>query len=180
MTQHSDSAWSSPLHLVPKPGGGWQSCGDYTQLNACTVDNQYPLPHIQDFNSRLDGTTAFYVVDLVCGFQHIPVAPGDIPKTAIITPFGLFEYMHMPFGLKNEAQTFQQLMDTVLLDLNFVFCYLDDILVASSFEEEHCRHLQQLFATLSSYGLTVVSLRLTVRLSLSTGVNAFFGQSKLQ
>ena len=79
----------------------------------------------------------------------------DIAKTAIVTPFGLFEYLRMPFGLKNAAQTFQRFMDNVFRDMQFVYVYLDDILVASSSVEEHCIHLRQLFERLAEYGLVV-------------------------
>ena len=84
----SDSPWASPLHVVPKPDGSWRPCGDYRRLNAITEDNRYPLPHIQDFNGNLVGSAVFSVIDLMQGFHQIPMAPEDIAKTAIITPFG--------------------------------------------------------------------------------------------
>ena len=97
--QRSDSPWASPLHVVPKADGGWRPCGDYRRLNVATKDDRYPLPHIHDFNGKLAGMSVFSVVNLVCGFHQIPMAPEDIPKTAIITPFGPFEFLRMPFGL---------------------------------------------------------------------------------
>ncbi len=68
--------------------------------------------------------------------------PADIAKTAIIMPFGLFEYLFMPFGLTNAAQTFQRLMDRLFGQLPFVFTYLDDHLIASATMEEHLEHLR--------------------------------------
>ena len=79
----------------------------------------------------------------------------DIAKAAIVTPFGLFAYTRMPFGLKNAAQTFHRCMDSVFRDLLFVYIYLDDILVASNSADEHMKHLRQLFDRLADYGLVV-------------------------
>ena len=77
------------------------------------------------------------------------IAETDIPKRAITTPFGLWEFLRMPFGLRNAGQTFQRMIDQVLLDLPFVFTYLDDILVASYSPENHMHHLKDVFKRLS-------------------------------
>ena len=86
----SKSAWSLPLHVVPKPNGSWRPCGVYRRLNVVTVDDRYPLPHIQSFTSATAGAKVFSVIDLVRGYHQIPMDEADIPKTAIKTPFGLF------------------------------------------------------------------------------------------
>ena len=83
------------------------------------------------------------------------MAEEDVPKTAIITPFGLFELLRMPFGLKNAAQAFQRLMDGMLRDVAFVFVYLDDILVASVDAATHIKHLRELFSLLSLNGINI-------------------------
>ena len=153
--RRSNSPWASPLHIAPKPGSGWRPCGDYRHLNDATTPDRYPVPHIQDFSAHLAGCVIFSKVDLIRGYHQVPVHPQDIPKTAVITPFGLFEFLRMPFGLKNAAQTFQRLMDTVLRDLPFLFIYLDDILVASSSRAEHLAHLRTLFERLNQHGLII-------------------------
>ena len=81
------------------------------------------------------------------------MSPEDVKKTAIITPFGLFEFLRMPFGLKNSAQAFQRLMNGVLGDLPRVFVYLDDILVASTSLEQHRLDLRQVLQRLADAGL---------------------------
>ena len=143
--RRSNAPWSSPLHIVWKSAGGWRPCGDYRHLTAATIDDQYPLPHIQDFNCHLTKATVFSKIDLVRGYHQIPMAADSIPKTVIATPFELWEFLRMPFGLKNAALTFQRLMDGFFQELPFVYLYLNDILVASTSNEDHREHLRQVF-----------------------------------
>ena len=106
-----------------------------------TRPDRYPLP-IRDFTNNLRGCKFFSKLDLVKGYNQVPMSEADICKTAIVTPFGLFEFSYMPFGLKNAAQTFQCLMDRILRGLPFVFIYLDDVLIASRTRKLHIEHLR--------------------------------------
>ena len=133
--RRSDSPWSSGLHMVPKKDGTVRPCGNYRRLNERTSGDSYPILHVHDFATGLGRCRIFSKINLIKGYHQVPVRQEDVPKTAIATPFGLFEFTRMPFGLKNSAQTFQRLMDSVTSQLEGMFVYMDDILVASPSEQ---------------------------------------------
>ena len=129
--QPSDSPWSSPLHMVEKPSGGWRAYGDHRALNATSEDDRYPMSHLQDFTMQLEGKGIFSKVDFVGAYNQLPMNASDIAKTAIVTSFGFFfKYKRMPFGLNNAGQIFQLLMDNVLRDCSFAYVYFDNFLIA--------------------------------------------------
>ncbi|UYV81197.1 K02A2.6-like, partial [Cordylochernes scorpioides] len=151
----SKSHWASPLHMVAKKDGSFRLCGDYRQLNAKTVTDRYPIPRIEDFHHILKDAKIFSKIDLLKAYFQIPIEEKDKCKTAVITPFGLYEYNVMNFGLKNAPSSFQRFIHEVLWGLDFVFPYLDDILIASASEVEHSRHLKIIFERLNKYGLKI-------------------------
>uniref|UniRef100_A0ABD2VXI5 RNA-directed DNA polymerase n=1 Tax=Trichogramma kaykai TaxID=54128 RepID=A0ABD2VXI5_9HYME len=164
----SDRPWASPIHIVlKKVPGEFRVCGDFRKLNAVTQPNKYPVPNLHDFTSILHGTCIYTTLDLYQAFNQIPMAPEDIQKTAFISPVGLFEFLFMPYGLRNASQTFQRYVNQALGDFDFVFIYIDDVLIASNSREEHELHLKAVLERLKQHNL---------RLNLAKCV---FGQSEV-
>jgi hypothetical protein len=112
-------------------------------LNAATIKNKYLLPYISILFDQLAGARIFSKVDLRSSYHQIKIRPEDIPKTALSTRYGLYEYLVMSFGLTNAHAHFVYLINSVfMLKLDkFVVVFIDDILIYSKSEEEHAQHL---------------------------------------
>ena len=108
-----------------------------------------------DFTARVSGCRYFTKIDLRKGYHQIPMHAADIPKTAIVTPFGLYEFTRMTFGLRNAGSTFQRLMDRVLAAVKAAWAYLDDVLIASPSLEQHLLDIKEVFARLQEAGLVI-------------------------
>jgi hypothetical protein len=146
----SSSPWVSPLHMVKKPDGPWHCCGDFRGLNNVTVPDTYPLPNMMDFSSRVAGCSIFSKIDFRKGIIKFLSTLLTSWKAAIITPFGLFEFVRLTFGLRSVESTFQQLMDPVLAGLSFTIVYLNDIIIASPSMEQHQRDVEEVFRRLQA------------------------------
>lgn len=152
----SKSCWASPLHVVPKKNGEIRPCGDYRRLNAITKPDRYPVPRLQDFTYILANKNIFTRLDVNRAYHFIPINPSDVEKTAIITPFGLYEFTRMSFGLRNAAQTFQRFMYTVVLQgLDFLYTYIDDVIIASDNDTQHREHLKIVCERFQQFGITI-------------------------
>lgn len=129
-------------------------CVDYRQLNAKTRRDAYPLPRIEESLDALAGAQWFSTLDLASGYNQVPMAEKDKEKTAFCTPFGLFEFHRMPFGLCNAPGTFQHLMERIFGDqsITAVLLYLDDVVFSSSVPQ-HLHWLEMVFSRLQQKGL---------------------------
>jgi len=155
IVRRSSSPWAAPLQIITKKDGSLRICGDYRGLNRVTVPDSYPMPLISDILRRFHDCTIFSSIDLAKAYHQIPVHPESIQKTAVTTPFGLFEYCKMPFGLRNASQTFQRHIDTVLQGLNNAVAYIDDIIIASRNADEHRTHLSDVIDRLKTHQLQI-------------------------
>jgi hypothetical protein len=139
----SDGKWSSPVLFVSKKDGSLRFCVDFRKLNAKTVRDTYPLPHIDELLDSLGGAKIFSTLDAASGFWQTAMDPDSISKTGFVTKFGTYEFVVMPFGLTVAPFTFQRTMNNILREWIgvFVLIFIDDILIFSKDPEEHLRHL---------------------------------------
>uniref|UniRef100_A0A914VEK8 RNA-directed DNA polymerase n=1 Tax=Plectus sambesii TaxID=2011161 RepID=A0A914VEK8_9BILA len=151
----SKSPWSSPLVIVKKKDSTPRYCVDMRAVNTATKVDAYPLPRIKDILHSLNGRSRFTLIDLRSGFWQVPLDPESREKTAFNTYTGHYEFNVMPFGLVNSGATFERLMETVLAGLqwNFVFLYLDDILIASPDDKSHIQHIRMVLERLKQANL---------------------------
>lgn len=157
----SVSPYCSPLVVVPKAPGPdgkpkYRVVVDYRELNRKTRVEKHPVPRLEEIIDRMAGAKVFSTIDLKAGYHQIRVDPRDTHKTAFQFERGKYEFLRMPFGLRNAPTTFQKVMDEFLLGMEpQVQIYMDDVLVFSKTEEEHGVHLLMLLKRLKEYGLKV-------------------------
>jgi hypothetical protein len=153
----SCSPYGAPVLFAFKKNGGLRMCIDYRALNNDTIKDNYGLPLAEDCLNQLGRGKFKSRIDLYAGYHQIEVWPADIPKTAMRTKYGSFEWVVMPFGLTSAPATFQRLMNTVLQDFldRCVVVYLDDILIYSKSRKQHLQDVRKVFEALEKAGLFV-------------------------
>ena len=145
LIEPSTSEWSSPVVLVKKKDGTMRLCVDYCRLNDVSESDAYPMPRIDELIDRLGKSCFITAIDLTRGHWQVPVVEQDRSKTAFSTPYGLYQFNVMPFGLQGAPVTFQRLMHQVLRGLDeFSAAYLDDVIVFSTTWEENLKHLREI------------------------------------
>ena len=149
----STSPFAAPLLMIKKPDGSYRICIDYRKLNAVTIKDRYPLPNPNMIFDKLAGCRFFSKLDLRWAYYQVQVADEDVHKTTFRSPLGSFASRVMSMGLTNAAPTFQRLMDSILGDLDFVSCYLDDVLIYSRSVEEHLSHVSRVLERLHQHRL---------------------------
>ncbi|KYO47105.1 hypothetical protein Y1Q_0014015 [Alligator mississippiensis] len=125
------------------------------RLNAMAVFNAFPMPHVAELVERIGDAQYISTLDLAKGYWQILVAKEDLRKTAFDTPWGLYEFIRMPFGLHGTAATFQRLMDQILAaHAEYAAAYIDDIVIYSWTWEQHKNAFRAILTELRCAGLT--------------------------
>ncbi|KAK8600791.1 hypothetical protein V6N12_050639 [Hibiscus sabdariffa] len=125
-------------------------CIDYRQLNKVTIKNRYPLPRIEDLFDQLKDASVFSKIELRSRYYQMRVNEEDVPKTSFRTPYGHYEFLVMPFGLRNVPAAFMDIMNRMFKPYidKFVVVFIDDIIIYSRTREEHVEHLRIVLQTL--------------------------------
>ena len=139
--------------VVPKKGGKWRLCVDYTDINDACPKDSFPLPRIDQIVDVSAGHNILSFLDAFSGYHQIPMYPPYAKKTSFITPHRLFCYNVMPYGLKNARATYQRLVTIRPLLGKTMEVYIDDMLIKSKECRDHANHLQQAFDLLRTYGM---------------------------
>jgi transposase InsO family protein len=151
----SNSSWSSPCVLVPKPDKTFRMCTDYRKLNAVTKSDSFPMPRIDDCIDKIGHTKYISKFDLLKGFWQIPLTDRAKECSAFVTPNGLYQYKVMPFGMKNSPATFQRLINMIINGLENCDAYIDDVIIYNDTWEEHLTTIRKFFDRLSAAQLTI-------------------------
>ena len=158
----SNSEWASPVVGVIKPDGTARITVNYKKLNAVSVIPRVPLPLTEDVLNQLGGSNVFTVMDITSGYFTSAIEEKAIPLTAMITSFGLFEWLRCPQGAAGAPGHFTRLMSLVLQGLERIDVYIDDIILHSKGVDQHLGDLQLLFERLHQHGIKLAPAKLHV------------------
>ena len=135
--------WLVNVLVVPKKGGKWRVCVDYTDLNEACPKDSFPLPQIDQIVDASTEHGMLSFLDTFSSYHLIPMHPLDAEKTNFITSHRLHCYNVMPFGLKNAGATYQRLVTKTFQPLagKTMEVYIKNMLVKSKEHPNHMKHL---------------------------------------
>lgn len=186
-SQHRTTAFivNSGTTVDPKTGkevkGKERMVFNFKRLNDNTEKDQYSLPGINTILKKVGSSTIYSKFDLKSGFHQVAMHPDSVPWTAFCVPGGLYEWLVMPFGLKNAPSVFQRKMDNCFKGTeDFIAVYIDDILVFSRNPEEHASHLLQMLARCKENGLVLSPTKMKIATPTIEFLGATIGNRRIK
>lgn len=160
--QKSRSPYNSPVWIVPKKEDHsgekkFRMVIDYRKLNKETIADRYPIPEISEVLANMGGNKFFSLIDLKSGFHQIKMKNKDVEKTAFSINNAKYEFLRLPFGLKNAPSIFQRCLDDILREHIGKQCYvyIDDVVIFGRTEEEHLKNLEEVVSTLEKANMKI-------------------------
>ena len=179
--ERSESEWAFPIVLVKKKDDTLRMCVDYRRLNAVAEADAYPMPRVDDLIDSLGKAKYVTTLDLARGYWQVPVNEESRPRTAFTTPYGLFQFRVMPFGLHGAPATFQRMMDSILREFpTFAAAYLDDVVIHSDSWEDHLMHIRAVLLKLREAGLTVKTKKCQIAMTRCCYLGHIVGSGKVR
>nr|WKY95835.1 polyprotein [Dioscorea bacilliform BL virus] len=186
-SQHRTTAFivHSGTTVDPKTGkevkGKERMVFNYKRLNDNTEKDQYSLPGINTILKKVGNSTIYSKFDLKSGFHQVAMEESSIPWTAFCVPGGLYEWLVMPFGLKNAPAVFQRKMDNCFKGTEaFIAVYIDDILVFSRTQEEHAGHLKKMLHICKENGLVLSPTKMKIGTPTVEFLGATIGNRRIK
>ena len=153
--RESTSQWASPIVTVRKPDGSARICVDFKRINAVTTPLPFYMPRVEEVLEQVGRSRVISKLDLSKGYYQVPMVVADIPKTCFMCHRGKYEFVRMPFGVRNAPAVFQALMTKILAGCKgFASPYMDDIIIYSTSWKEHKQHVRSVLKCLKEAGLT--------------------------
>lgn len=154
----SNSEYSSPIVLIRKKTNDYRLCVDYRSLNKITLRDNFPIPLIEDQLDQLKDKNYFSRLDLKNAFYFVDMDKSSIKYTSFVTPDAQYEFLKMPFGLKNSPSVFMRFIHNIFKDLleqQKILIYIDDLMIATKTVQENLSILKEVFNLLVQNKLTL-------------------------
>jgi hypothetical protein len=150
------SEWGAPTFIIPKKDGRIRFISHFRKLNQYLKRKPFPIPKIQDMLLELKGFTYASALDLIMGYYTIRLDPDAQRLCTIVLPWGKYKYKRLPMGLAGSPDIFQEKISDLMHGLDFVRCYLDDVLIISTSSfEEHLLKVEKCFQRIEKAGLKI-------------------------
>ena len=150
------SEWASPSFIIPKKDNTVHFISDFREVNKRLVRKPFPIPKISTVLQELEGFTFATALDLNMGYYTIRLDPDASKICTIIFPWGKYSYLRLPMGIAGSPDIFQAKMSELMVALEFVRTYLDDLLcITKASLDDHLDHLRLVLTRLREAGLKI-------------------------
>lgn len=147
--------WLSNMVIAYKANGAIRICADLTNVNAAIIPDRYPLPTIEELSQFFADSTVFSKIDLKWGYLQVRLNEAAQHLTSMITPFGVYKWLRLPFGLCSAPSCFQKIIAQILDGIDGVKNLLDDIIISGRTRAKHDDRLDRVLKRLAERDVVI-------------------------